>query len=93
MWGDVKLCVDSELSCEYLEYNERQTKTRTGTDINNIRVQKPRMYATPGLDTCPVETYKVYASHRPENFSGIILVKIMYQSIVATAPSPPWSGK
>ncbi|XP_053401130.1 uncharacterized protein LOC128557606 [Mercenaria mercenaria] len=69
MWGDVKLGFDSATGTEYLEYNERQTKTRTGIDPSNIRRQKPRMYAT-GTDRCPVETYKVYAKQRPENFSG-----------------------
>jgi hypothetical protein len=52
MWGDINLCYDNELQSEYLEFNERQTKTRTGIDLNNIRFQKPRMYAT-GNDRCP----------------------------------------
>ena len=34
MWGDVELRYDSELNSRYLEYNERQTKTRNGIDIN-----------------------------------------------------------
>ena len=74
MSGDVQLCLDTELGCEYLEFNERQTKTRTGSDISNIRPESPRMYAT-GTETCPVETYKAYANHRPENFSGINMKK------------------
>ena len=35
-WGDVKLRRDSQ-GKEYLEYNERQTKTRTGADPSNAR--------------------------------------------------------
>ena len=36
-YGDLKLGYDSQLQAEYVEYNERQTKTRTGADVNNIR--------------------------------------------------------
>lgn len=69
-WGDVKLYYDSETKLEYLNYNERQTKTRTGIDINNIRDSPPRMYATPDNKArCPVETYKVYSDLRPECYS------------------------
>ena len=53
--GDLTLAFDSELNKEYIEYNERQTKTRTGENVNNIRT-KPRMYATYD-DRCPVATY------------------------------------
>lgn len=68
MWGDVHLGFDTELNLEYLEYNERQTKTRTGVDIRNVRPEKPRMYAT-GTERCPIEVYKAYDSLRPANFS------------------------
>jgi hypothetical protein len=33
-WGDVKLCKD-HLGNEYLQMNERNTKTRTGADVKN----------------------------------------------------------
>ena len=51
--GDFKLYFDDELKTEYIEFNERQTKTRTGIDLNNIRDKSPRMYANQG-STCPV---------------------------------------
>ena len=35
-WGDIKL-KNSYDGTEYLEYNERQTKTRTGENIVDIR--------------------------------------------------------
>ena len=70
MWGDITLHNDTELNTEYLEYNERQTKTRTGVDLNNIRKEKPRVYAN-HTDTCPIEIYKKYADHRPDQYSGI----------------------
>ena len=41
-WGDVQLFEDSE-GCEFLEVNERQTKTRQGEDVRNVRSVKPRM--------------------------------------------------
>ena len=42
-WGGVKLGYDQTAGKEYLEYNERQTKTRTGEDCSLFRT-KPRMY-------------------------------------------------
>ncbi|KAJ8303986.1 hypothetical protein KUTeg_017569 [Tegillarca granosa] len=42
-WGDIELRFDPELNKEYLEHNERQTKTRTGVDLNNTRTGQPRI--------------------------------------------------
>ena len=39
MWGDIRLGFDLDENAEYLENNERQTKTRTGININNIRLK------------------------------------------------------
>ena len=47
-WRDLQLCYDRDLQKEYIEYNERQTKTRTDEDISNTRKEKPRMYAELG---------------------------------------------
>jgi len=57
-WGDLKLCFDNDANREYIEYNERQTKTRTGEDTSNTRKSKPRMYATNDKLKCPVMIYK-----------------------------------
>ena len=65
-WGDVQLFEDSE-GCEFLEVNERQTKTRQGEDVRNVRSVKPRMYANPGSDRCPVEIFKLYMHKREGN--------------------------
>ena len=73
MWGDVRLGYDDEQNCEYIEYKERQTKTRTGTDFSNIRLQKPRMYAT-ATARCPIALYKAYSDKRPDGFSGKIQI-------------------
>ena len=45
-WGDVKLCQIST-GQEYLEFNERETKTRSGNDPRNVRAIAPKMFAVP----------------------------------------------
>lgn len=43
---------------EYLEFiKERQTKTRTGADVNNVRKTNPKIFAT-NDENCPVKLYK-----------------------------------
>ena len=37
-WEDVKLCKDAQGN-EYLVYNERKTKTRSGVDASNVRLK------------------------------------------------------
>ena len=44
-WGDVKLHKTAN-GVEYLKFNERQTKTRTGSDYSNVRAVPPKMFAT-----------------------------------------------
>ena len=67
-WGDISLHCDSS-GAEYLEFSERQSKTRTGEDIRNIRKMCPRAWANPeNPDRCPVAAYKLYAEKRPVDF-------------------------
>jgi hypothetical protein len=67
-WGDVKLCKD-HLGNEYLQMNERNTKTRTGTDVKNKREIPQRTWDNVNNQSrCPVEAYKLYKSKRPPNF-------------------------
>ena len=63
-WGDVKLCKTST-GQEYLEFNERETKTRTGIDPRNVRTIAPKMFAVPNNEKCPVKAYKVYKEKQP----------------------------
>ena len=66
-WGDIVLKTDSD-GKEYLEYFERQTKTRTGEDPRNQPSIKPRMYANNdaiSIDRDPVHVYKMYKEYRP----------------------------
>ena len=68
-WGDIVLKTDSD-GKEYLEYFERQTKTRTGEDPRNQRPIKPRMYANNdaiSIDRDSVHVYKMYKEKRPSS--------------------------
>ena len=65
-WGDVQLLTDAN-GAEYLEYSERQTKTRTGAEPRNVRAVKPKAFsfANGSPDRDPVFVYKVYSEKRP----------------------------
>lgn len=66
-WGDVILKSNSD-DKEYLEYFERQTKTRAGQHSRNQRAIKPRMHANNdaiSVDRDPVHVYKMYKEKRP----------------------------
>ena len=45
---------------EYLEYSQRQTKTRTGAEPRNVRAVKTKAFAA------PVAVYKIYYKKRPD---------------------------
>ena len=68
-WGDVRLCQNGRGE-EYLEFNERQTKTRTGDNLRDVRKVNPKMFAVQGSDKCPVAVNKFYASKRPNDMNG-----------------------
>ena len=54
---------------KYLELNERQTKTRTGTNISDVREVSLKIFENPG-DRYPIKFYEMYASKCSSNFSG-----------------------
>ncbi|XP_033726660.1 glutamine-rich protein 1-like [Pecten maximus] len=63
-WGDLELKTD-EKGQEYLEFNEISTKTRGGNSTHQ-RSFNPKLFANPqNLSRCPIESYKLYAKHRP----------------------------
>lgn len=66
-WGDIKLQTSVD-GTEYLEYNERQTKTRTGADPRDTRKVKPKMFAVVGSERDPVRFFHIYASKRPTGY-------------------------
>jgi integrase len=67
-WGDICLQTDNAGS-EFLTFNERQSKTRQGSNPRDTRVVKPKMWANLECPTrCPVHIYKFYAEKRPSDF-------------------------
>ena len=67
-WGDLQLKTDSEGNCFIVCNIERQTKTRTVENPQNIRGKKPKMYQDKSnVDRCPVNTYLAYKEHRPSS--------------------------
>jgi len=67
-WGDVKLKETAD-GKEYLKFNERQTKARTGSDCRDIRAMPLKMFATDGSEKDPIVVYKLYAQKRPEKMN------------------------
>ncbi|XP_056000117.1 uncharacterized protein KIAA1958-like [Ostrea edulis] len=64
-WSDIQLKKD-ENDREYLEYRERETKTRTGELSTHLRAFRPKQFAVPDdPSSCPVATYKAFRHHRP----------------------------
>jgi len=58
-WGDVKLHKTAN-GVEYLEFNERQTKTRTEPDYSDVTAVTSKMFATDGTERDPVAVNFVY---------------------------------
>ncbi|XP_052788709.1 cholecystokinin receptor type A-like [Mya arenaria] len=66
--GDVELKTSSS-GLKYLALNERQTKTRTGSNITDVRDVTPKIFSIPeDIERCPVHAYKLYAVQRPIDF-------------------------
>ncbi|CAC5356007.1 unnamed protein product [Mytilus coruscus] len=64
LFGDIKMMTTASGE-QYLEYNERLTKTRTGH--SDSRAIAPKMFATPGNPRCPVNAFKQYIRRHPED--------------------------
>ena len=67
-WGDVKLKQTGNGE-EFLEFNERQTKIRTGSDYRDVKKNAPKMFAADGSERDSVVVYKLYARKRPEKMN------------------------
>ena len=65
-WGDIEMRSDDD-GAEYHVYTqERQTKTRTGSNSMDVRKTKHKAHAVPEvLDRDPVALYKKFRSARP----------------------------
>ena len=71
-WSDVKLLRDTD-GTEYLDYCERQTKTRSVEEPRNIRPVKPKAFARPDgpPEKDPVFVYKFYSEKRPSSMQTV----------------------
>ena len=65
-WGDVERKETAD-GTAFLEYNERQTKTRTGANPKDSRTVKPKMFAVVDSERGPFRAYDLYASKRPDD--------------------------
>ena len=64
-WGDVKIITD-ENGEDYLQFEERDTKTRTGAQQSGSRAFAPKMFSNKTQpDRCPVMVYKEFEKRRP----------------------------
>ena len=64
-WGDIALGRDQN-NREYLEFNERETKTRSGNSTH-LRPFQPKVFPNEGQPSrCPVAAYNLYSSQRPQ---------------------------
>ena len=54
---------------EFLEYTERQTKTRTGENPRGVRQIKPKMFSVQRSERDPAVVYKFYAEKRPSEMN------------------------
>ena len=66
-WGDITVHTDSE-GREYLQFQERQSKTRQGDNPVSVRDVLPKAWATNDA-RCPVALFKLYASLLPSDYS------------------------
>ena len=55
---------------EYVTFEENPTKTRQGGLRKKRRAIQPKMFATGG-PRCPVQFFKTYLAHRPEEMRFI----------------------
>ena len=65
LWGDIQLKADED-GGEYLEFNERTTKTRDGGSAGGSREYAPKAFENKeNPQRYPVKTYKEFAKRRP----------------------------
>ena len=91
-WGDVKLC-QTCTGQEYLEFNGRETKTRSGNDPRNVRAIAPKMFAVPNNEKCPVKAYKVYAEKLPAEMKTDDVPFYLAVNNVKSGFGKPWFKK
>ena len=68
-WDDVQRQTSAD-GTEFLEYTERQTKTRTGAEPKDTRTVKPKMFSVPGSDRDPLRAFHLFAAKRPKQMNS-----------------------
>ena len=70
-WGDVTLSTACD-DARYLQLNERQTKTRIGENLSDVREVTPKIYEAEGEspERDPIKIYEIYSIKCPNNFSN-----------------------
>ena len=63
-WGDVQVQSNAD-GTKYLTCNERETKTRQGHDVKEVREEIKVYEDTEELQYCPVRMFELYAQKRP----------------------------
>ena len=92
-WGDVQLRQTTNGE-EFLEYSERQTKTRTGENPRDVRQIKPKMLSVPGSEKDPVAAYQLYAKKRPTEMNDSDApFYLAINNCTKQESSKPWSRK
>lgn len=69
-FGDIQLKKNG-LDVEYLEFQERASKTRDGATADDSRSTKPKIFcscATQGANKCIIEIYKEFVLRRPDDY-------------------------
>ncbi len=68
-WGDFKPVYVENGEISYIEWNERETKTRNGTNTSSSRVFTPKLFPNNEEDSCkcPVKAFLTYKEHRPDS--------------------------
>ena len=79
-WGDVQLRQTTNGE-EFLEYSERQTKTRTGENPRDVRQIKPKMFSVRGSEKDPVAAYQLYAKKRPREMNKTRIFQTLVQKV------------
>ncbi|CAG2197469.1 unnamed protein product [Mytilus edulis] len=67
--GDLEIKKNAK-GLEFVEFNERTTKTRTGAKAGDERPVAPKMFAQEDNDNCPIRLLKLYLSKRPSDLKN-----------------------
>ena len=89
LYGDFKVQSTTD-GAKYVEFSERDTKTRTG-ESSNTRAFKPKMWSTPqNPEHCPVRLFEKYLSKRPSQMSTPDSPFYLAVNYHPAGPDDPW---